>query len=221
MTIENSVLQINFPKLAERMILILDKHMTRKTTLEDLCSKESSVNGFYFESNFFNKINQLILVTYRCKSSKQSQGDMVIPISVVETCSSDVKSLNVGVLYALRSGHPVIDGVGVFNIGNCNMLVFIQTSVMNFSAHRKLLKIFAAPAITVPELKNTNHKSYFSYYKSLCNHENIMFLYVSPQKELEALSNMEDTILKETKLPKNKEIYIGVVSKHSSFLKTS
>ena len=93
---------------------------------------------------------------------------MAINILAVQTCSSEVKSLTLAVLYALRSVHPVIDGVGVFKIGNCgDMLVFIQISVRDFHAHQKLLKIFNTPGITVPELNNSKHKSYFSYYKSL------------------------------------------------------
>ena len=43
-----------------------------------------------------------ILVKYKLKSSKFGPGEMDIPVEAVETCSSDVKSLNLEVLYALR-----------------------------------------------------------------------------------------------------------------------
>ena len=119
--------------------------------MKSFCRKEASVNKFYSESNFFTKINQSILVTYRYNAFEQSQDNM-------HASSSDVKCLNLGVLYALRSG------VGV-NIESSNMFVFIQTPIMNFSGHQKLLKIFDKPWITVPELKNTHYQNYFCVIK--------------------------------------------------------
>ena len=52
MIIENSVLRINFPKIPDHMILLLDQNVKQKPTLEDLRKESTSVNGFYFESAF-------------------------------------------------------------------------------------------------------------------------------------------------------------------------
>ena len=66
---------------------------------------------------------------------------MAICIDDTEDCTADLKDLSIGVLYELISGHPVLDGVGLFKVGNSTALIFIQVSVRNFSEHKKLMKI--------------------------------------------------------------------------------
>ena len=69
-------------------------------------------------------------MTYKCKLSEQKSNMTRILIPTVQNCTSEVKSLTVGVLYSLRTGHPAIDGVGVFNIGgNCDMLVTVYADI--------------------------------------------------------------------------------------------
>ena len=95
------------------------------------------------------------------------------------------------------------------------MIVFIQISVRKFSEHKKFLRIFHPPKYNMPELKTSN-ETYFLYYTGLCEHEQIMFLYVSPQESSEALSQMQDMFSKAEKITK-KKICIAIVSNDSPF----
>ena len=98
--------------------------------------------------------------------------EMTISIQSVEECATELKALTIGVLYELKCGHPVLDGVGLFNVegSQTQALVFIQISVRNFNDHKKLGKIFDKPLINAPELTNSEFNNYFT-----CFHQDLIY----------------------------------------------
>lgn len=100
----------------------------------------------------------------------------------VKGCMSDVKELDIGVLYALRSKYPTIDGVGLLNqkYQNYPWLVFAQVSLQDYSKHSKLLTFLANQDIVNQNFRrNYLHIIYISYMSLVTNHKNIILIICS------------------------------------------
>ena len=120
------------------------------TDVEEVCKKEPSFAGFWFEKRFFShykKCQTKICFEAQNKNSEISTIEFN-SFSVMMLQSSKEKRfvLQESVLYELKRAHPIIDCVGnLSDTTSQKWLVFIQISLQPYHEHKiKLSKLFCS-----------------------------------------------------------------------------
>ena len=159
--------------LPQLMIEILENVLNHSPDIEELRKKEPPVNGFLFEAEFFKSLE-----VNSCCCVKNNNRPSCLKFSVVhvERLMPDIKQLQTGVLYELRSHHPTIDAVGLLNSDkNDSWLVFIQISVSKYEDHKsKMSSIFDVS--NSMELRDSPQRTLYTYYRSLAGITKMMLI---------------------------------------------
>ena len=219
MILENNKLRANFPTLLELLDNVLREKLQNEPDITKVRKKQPILNGFMFEAEFFYQAKGQIDVVYK-NDSQENARNVSFHVCHVKDCMSDLKELDIGVLYALRSSHPTIDGVGLLNQKDQDdlWLVFVQVSLEDYSKHSKISGLFSKPQRSKPELSK-KLPTYFSYYMSLAvNCKKIILIYVSCQNSKTTLDQLQKVYGKISVKDKER-IYIGAVSENSAFYK--
>ena len=111
-----SILRWNFPTFGILFLDIITSFLTTSSMelVEDVCSKEPSFRGFWYEALFFYHHKQKpssLVVDYTTASGNQVRKAEFFPASVMTLNLADL-NFNSNTLYELRSMHPIIDSVG-------------------------------------------------------------------------------------------------------------
>ena len=152
--------------------------------------------------------------------------ELSLDVVHVEDCFSKITAMHQGILYALRSGHPVIDGVGFFVQSDVKWLVFIQISLSNYKNHdNKLSSLFPRPKTKhskamSQEIQNIS-QSYFTYYKALVNDDNlnVLLVYVSLQNSTKIIQQLEKDVWSNIPSQYKQKSHVGIISTQSDFYK--
>ena len=221
--LKDNVLRMNFPMLIPLLLTVLNKMFPSITDFDKVRKKEQSVNGFMFEAEFF--ATKQLDFAYK-KYNVGNNIELSLDVVHVEDCFSKITLMHQGILYALRSGHPVIDGVGFFVQRDVKWLVFIQVSLSDYNKHdKKLSSLFQRPKTKhakamSQEIQKTS-LSYFTYYKRLVNDDklNVLLVYVSPQNSAEAMKQLEKDVWSNVPSQHKQNSYVGIISQKSDFYK--
>ena len=102
------------------MTKILENILEQHADIERIHVKQSLVNGFLFEVEFFKVTEEQKTRDVACRSfSKRERHYLSFSVAHVKDCTKPLISLHHGVLYALRNNHPIIYGVGFLGaVGN-------------------------------------------------------------------------------------------------------
>ena len=233
----NTILRWNFPTMGKVFLDIITDFVTTssKELVEDVCKKEPSFAGFWFEALFFHHHKQTsasLTVEYVFKNTDGTNKQMKqvkFFIASMMTLDSITSKFDPKSLYELRRQHPIVDSVGYLQDEfNRFWLVFIQVSLQAYKDHRKMCDLFHKPPSrknTPRELINKRNMSLYSYYRRLCGiqyqeNANIMLLYVSPMEinnvdPTNVLPSLQESINKLKKV--KQEIHVAILSKHSTF----
>jgi len=127
--------------LGDIFIAILTNYFEsgKSTDLEDVCKKEPSFAGFWFEEKFFSHYKRP--QTNICVKPITFNS---LSVRMIQSSRKKVRFiLQENVLYELKKAHPIIDSVGYLSdTASQKWLVFIQISLQSYSEQTKLSKLF-------------------------------------------------------------------------------
>ena len=170
------VLCWNFPIFAEIFNDILTKFIENETTeqIQNCCENASSFAGFWYEKLFFKhhslETSRIKLAYMKVHSTDTTDpSSLELQVDAVKQLEPLQDKLQEGILYELKTNHPIVDGIGYL----CDTkgefwLVFIQVSLQTYKKHRSMCDIFKRPPNKDAFIKKKNI-SYFTHYRRAFN----------------------------------------------------
>ena len=211
------IIRLNFPLLANilhKEILQLPQSDIDKIDIYD----NSIIRGIVLEHTFFKYFQtNTNFHVYTSFVGNMKVFECILNTKHQVRCVP-IQKLYKSVLFQLRFGHPVIDGVGLlFDQQNKCFLVFIQVSLSTYSDHKsKVYDLFKYKSNS-PELKK--HPNLFEYYQSLAktaypkfNRKNCLYIYISP---MNAWDESDKPILELLQKHAGSMVKVGVMYKSS------
>lgn len=115
-----------------------------------------------YEANFFAM--QALNFVYK-KHNATTEIELSLDVVHVEDYFSKITVMHQGILYVLRSGHPVIDGVGFFIQSYVKWLVFIQI-LSDYKYHdKKLSSVFKDQKLKPCQKKSKIHHNHILHHE--------------------------------------------------------
>ena len=152
------VLQMNFPTCYAGLL-----HMFRKYRNEDSVRPHSRIiDGIYFEYAVCKKVKQLQVVYSKHKEAIPRQCDLEaitfkFTAAVNQRACTPLTGLAEGVLYQLRSCHPVIDAVAYIKKDSIQWLLLIQVSLSAYKDHDSKVEDLNNPVIGCEKVRLTSN----------------------------------------------------------------
>ena len=133
---------------------------------KSVISKDPTVQGIIFEYNFFKYFENTAALTVYTNGCKQIKNFKCVCNTAYHDCGIKLERLTKGIIYQLRFGHPVIDGVGLLHDKNERFyLVFIQASISHYWDHKAKVHDLFKNKTSLPELQH--HHTLFDHNKSI------------------------------------------------------
>ena len=216
------IIRLNFPLLPTILHKELLEISQSQSQQKSVILKDPTVQGIIFEYNFFHYFQNTAALTVYTNGSKQIKNFQCMCNTAYHDRGIKLERLTKGVIYQLRFGHPVIDGVGLLQDENEKCyLVFIQASISHYRDHKAKVHDLFKNKTSLPELQH--HDTLFNHYKSIakksyskfhCN--NTIYVYISPKTLHDDLE--EKDRLKLLKKHSNDQIKVGIMYKSAALL---
>ena len=150
-------------------------------------------------------------------------------IPAVKRSEEVLLQIKKGVMYHLRDGHPVIDGIGLLeNEAGEYWLVYIQISIRQYGQHRPNLAVMLSTKkgetgyneIASPD----GPDSIFEYYKQMINGTSssvagYIYLYISTKTVYDINIDNSSSFFKNMNEHSENNCYVGVLSTESELYK--
>ena len=211
------VIRLNFPLLPNilhKEILQLPHNEREKINIFD----NSIVKGIILEHTFFRYfLTNANFQVYTSLIGNMKVFKCILNTNYQASCVP-IPKLYKSVLFQLRFGHPVIDGVGLLpDQQNKYFLLFIQVSLSKYSDHKSKVNDLFKYKSNSPEL--SKHPNLFEYYQSLAkiahpkfNRKNCLYIYISP---MNAQDESDEHVLKLLQKHADGMVKVGVMYKSS------
>jgi len=146
--VRTKTLRWSFPTFGSVFLELIDNFIDKNTEemVQSVCSKERCFAGYWYEGKFFQYLRESPLDVDYIPIENTNTETLMLKFSISSVVSLDSipsSQLKVGILYELRSCHPIVDGVGYLeDAQKRKWLVFVQVSLANYEDHRKMCDIF-------------------------------------------------------------------------------
>jgi hypothetical protein len=217
------MLAINFPTCFNHLLQILYDRRAQA----DVSIRSAIIDELYFERDICTTIKQLDVLYSQKDEAVASQSDLKTIVfkfkSYVsnQVSNSPVKCLPEGVLYFLRSFHPVIDAVAHVRVGNTPWLVLIQVSLSDYRNHESKINDLKKEITGCEKYRVSEEINWLDYYRNQVpevGREGLMcvYVYVSPKDFIEpdATTNLVSYNLRR-KEEHNDDAFFGLILKDS------
>ena len=142
------VLEMNFPTCYSELLCMLHGHRNEKSVRPH----SRILDEIYFEDALCKKIKQLEVVYSKSKKAIPRRDDLEaitfkFTATVCQRPCTPLTGLAEGVLYQLRSCHPVIDAVAYIKKDSIQWLLLIQVSLSAYKYHESHIEDLNKPVV--------------------------------------------------------------------------
>jgi hypothetical protein len=186
------MLAINFPTCFDYLLCVLYKHRAQ----EKGRIFSAIIDGLYFERDICTSIEQLDVLYSQKDEAVANQPDLQTIVFNFKShvsnqdSNSPVKGLPEGILFFLRSFHPVIDAVAYVRVGNTPWLVLMQVSLSKYQKHESKISDLSKDITGCEKYRVSEKINWLDYYRNQVPSEKreglmCVYVYVSPEDFIE------------------------------------